>query len=138
MGAIQFCRRWTMCALVVGAALLGGCGIFGGWNVWDIASARDADEGYAVWSYVKSSGTVPESAAIGRKQTRSRRFLKVVGVEDRATQDAILRAAVDARRLHSTKPVVVVFSAGTVVKYGRSGGATYPDGTREIRRETIP
>jgi hypothetical protein len=61
----------------------------------------------------------------------------VTGLEDRAIQDEIIAAAAEARRLHATKPVVVVFRSGTVVK-GQHGGATFPDGVREIRRETIP
>lgn len=123
-------------ALLVGAALLGGCAMRGPWAM-DHASARDVDEGYALLRHVRDSGVVPEYADVARSQTRSRRFLKVVGVEDQDIQDMILRVATEARGLHSTKPVVVTFCSGVVVK-DRSGGATYPDGVRVLRRETIP
>jgi hypothetical protein len=107
--------------------------------LWDQATAGDAGESYAVLKYVEASGTVPDSAAAARSQTHSRRFVKVVGVEDRAIQDKIVAAVAEARRLHSTKPVVVTFHAGPVVKNGH-GGATFARDTwsHELRRETIP
>jgi hypothetical protein len=124
------------CALLVGAALLSGCALPCSLG-WDVASARDADEGYAVLVYVRDSGVIPGYADVARSQTGSRRFLKVVGVEDTAIQDEILKVAADARELYSTKPVVVTFFPGVVVR-GRSGGSTYTGDDRVLRREIIP
>jgi len=135
MGPIKLHRRWSTWASVVGVVLSGGCAFVG--NLWNQPDAQDADEGYAVCHYVSTSGTVPECASVGRRQTNSCRFLQVVGVEDRATQDEILKSAVEARRLYSTKPVEVTFYAGTVVK-DRFGTARYPGGIRELRSETVP
>jgi hypothetical protein len=133
MSALDGFRRSSMtCALFLGLSLLCACAC-----VWPIPSAGDNAESYSVCKYVESRGVVPESAAIGRDRTRCERFVLVTGVEDRAIQDEVIAAATEARRLHSTKPVVVVFYVGTVVK-DRSGGAKYPDGRREIRREVIP
>jgi hypothetical protein len=120
---------------VVGAVLLGGCSVVGGFS--DAPSGDDVDEGFAVYDYVYNSGAVPPTAGIGRDQTASCRTVTVVGVEDQAVQDQILNVARDARRLYSTKPVVVEFSAGPVIK-NSSGGFSYPADARELRRETIP
>ena len=127
-------RWWITCALLGLAVLSGGCSIYRMLRYQP--DAQDADEGYAVLQHVKASGTVPESADVGRSQNNIFRFVRVVGVEDPATQDEIMKAAVEARQLCSTKPVVVIFAAGTVVKDSH-GGATHPGGTREIRRETV-
>jgi hypothetical protein len=125
----------VLAVLLVGA-VLGACAILGP-NGWDQASAGDAAESYAVLEHVRATGSVPESASAGRSHTASRRFVTVTGVEDPSIQDTIVGAVAEARRLHSTKPVVVTFYAGTVVK-DRSGGARFPDGRRKLRIETIP
>ena len=128
-------RRWWMtCALLIGTTHTGGCML-----LLDKATACDADESRAVREYVQASGTVPESAVATGHPTGSRRFVKIVGVEDRAIQDKIVAAAAEARRLHSTKPVVVTFHAGPIVKRA-DGGATFARDTwsHELRRETIP
>ena len=128
----RFRRSSMTCALFLGLSLLCACAC-----VWPVPSAGDSDESYSVWMYVRSKVAVPESAAIGRHTARCERFVLVTGVEDRAIQDEIIAAATEARRLHSTEPVVVVFYVGTVVRDSQ-GATRFPHGRREIRREVIP
>jgi hypothetical protein len=131
VSSIEFRRFFAASVLLVAGAGAPGC------RFLDQASAGDAAESYHVVKYVNASGVVPETACVARSHTASRRFLEVVGVEDREIQDEIVDVAAQARRQYSTKPLVVIFFAGRVVK-DRSGGARFPDGVQEIRRETIP
>jgi hypothetical protein len=106
-------------------------------SVPDIPTVRDNDESLDVLNAVEAAVPLPADAVMARMASTSRRFLLVYGVEAPGTQERILSAARDARRLHSSRPVEVVFHSATVVTDGH-GGATFPNGTREIRRERVP
>lgn len=113
-------------AIVVTVSLslfVGGCAI------WNRPTVLDAEEGWQVYNAVHESGTLPEGAELGRSQTRSKRLVYIVGVEDQAGQERLLDAARDARLRHSSKPVVVVFFKKRRDENGK---------LITIRRESIP
>ena len=126
--------RWALIAATLVATVAVAWGLCSGFS---IPTAEDAQEASDVWRAVEHSGVVPSHAAVSWRPTRTHRQLLVYGVEDPEEQEAIVRAAGEARIRFSTLPVKVVFHRATVV-HERGGGARFPGGTKVIRTETIP